>query len=62
MYFSTIKNHKLQKLLINKLKKSKLIKFKTHKSCIDIYNQKYKLIINCDPSHQISKNFFFRKN
>ena len=59
--FSTIVNYELQKLLTNKLKKSKLVKFKTNKSYQDIEKQKYKLIINCDPRHQITRKFFSNK-
>ena len=59
--FSIIKNHKLQKLLNNKLKKSKFIKFKNIIDYKDIIKQEYKLIINCDPNHQITKKFFSNK-
>ena len=56
--FSIIKNHKLQELLTNKLKKNVLIKFKTNKVNIDTLKKKYSLIINCDSNHLITKKFF----
>ena len=59
--FSIIKNHELQKLLNDKLKKSKFIKFKTIDSYQYIIKQKYKLIINCNSNHQITKKFFSNK-
>ena len=59
--FSIIKNCDLQKLLNNKLKRSKFVKFKTIVSYQDIIKQKYKLIINNSPNHQISKKFFSKK-
>jgi 2-octaprenyl-6-methoxyphenol hydroxylase len=59
--FSIIKNYKLQKLLNDKLKNTKFIKFKTNVSLQNIIEQKYKLIINTDPNHQISKKFFYNK-
>ena len=59
--FSIVRNYDLQKLLINKLKKNNLIKFKTHNNYKDILKQKYKLIINNNPNHQISNFFFFNK-
>ena len=59
--FSTVKNYQLQKLLKNKLKKNKFIKFKTNMAYLDIVKQKYQLIINCDPNHQITKKFFSNK-
>ena len=59
--FSIVKNHELLKLLNDKLKKSKLIKFKKIIDYKDILKQEYKLIINCNPNHQITKKFFSRK-
>ncbi len=56
--FSIIRNCRLQKLLLQKLKKSKLIKFKRS---FDIDQDKYKLIINSDPSHPYIKKFFAKK-
>mgnify|MGYP001182972431 CR=1 FL=1 len=56
--FSIIRNSQLYELLLNKLKKSKYIKFKNN---LDINNQEYKLIINCDPNHPYTKKFFFKK-
>ncbi len=56
--FSIIKNYELQKLLRNKLKKNKLVKFKFTFNYDEIIKKKYKLIINCDFNHQITKKFF----
>ena len=59
--FSIIKNYKLQRLLRGKLKKNRLVKFKDYLGYSDIVKQKYKLIINCDPKHEITKKFFTNK-
>ncbi len=59
--FSIIKNYELHKLLKNNLKKSNLVKFRKIISYQDIVKQKYKLIINCDSKHQITKKFFSNK-
>ena len=59
--FSIIKNYELYKLLNDKLKKSKLIKFKKTINLDNIIKQNYKLIINCNPKHQITKKFFSKK-
>ena len=56
--FSIIRNYKLQKILLENLKKSKLIKFKDN---IDIDKNKYKLVINCDPAHPYIKKYFSKK-
>jgi 2-octaprenyl-6-methoxyphenol hydroxylase len=63
--FSIIKNHKLYEILIKKLKKSKLVKFKDSRDLKAIIKEKYKLIINCDPNHEMTNLFFsnrFEKN
>jgi len=60
-FFSIIENYKLQKLLIRKLKKSKLIRFISNKNYLDKYKQQYNLIVNCDAKHQITKKFFSNK-
>ena len=59
--FYIIKNYQFQKLLNEKLKKSKLIKFKNMLSYKSIIKQDYKLIINCMPNHEITKKFFSNK-
>ena len=59
--FSIIKNYHLQKLLKNNLNKSKFIRFKKNIGFEKIDKQKYKLIINCDSKHQITKKFFSKK-
>ena len=56
--FSIIRNYQLQKLLIQKLKKSKFAKF--NKNC-DVETNKYKLVINSDPTHPLIKKFFSKK-
>ncbi len=58
--FAIIKNYELQKILTNKLKKSKFSKFKNISNYKDI-KKKYKLIINCEPNHSITKKFFSKK-
>ncbi len=59
--FSVIRNHELQKLLIKKLNNNKLIRFINDFKNFDLFKKKYKLIINCDPNHSITKKFFFNK-
>ncbi len=56
--FSIIQNYKLEKMLFNRLKNSKFVKFKNE---LNINKKKYELIINCDPTHQYSKKFFSNK-
>ncbi len=59
--FSIVKNRDLEKLLVSKLKKSKFVKFKKNNHHQDIFNQNYKLIINCDQNNLITKKFFSKK-
>ncbi len=59
--FSIIKNKDLIELLKNKLKKSKIIKFKKNLTYKNIIKKNYKLIINCNPNHEITKKFFSNK-
>ena len=59
--FSIIKNYQLQKLLSDNLKKSKFIRFKNKIDFKGTEISKYKLIINCDPKHQVTKKFFSSK-
>ena len=59
--FSILQNYKLYSLLFNDLKKKKSFKYKKNFKYNNLVKKKYKLIINCDPSHQISKKFFFGK-
>ncbi len=56
--FSIIRNYQLQKLLLTKLKKNKLVKFKKN---FKINETKYQLIINSDPTHPYFKKHFFKK-
>ncbi len=53
--FSILRNHQLQKLLIKKLKNSRLIRFNYN---FNIDRKKYKLIINSDPKYPYTKKFF----
>ena len=59
--FSIIKNNQLQKLLLEKLKKSKFIKFKYEINNLEINKDKYKLVINSDPTNLYIKKFFSKK-
>tara|TARA_Y100000591_G_scaffold332675_1_gene370987 strand:+ start:1351 stop:2427 length:1077 start_codon:yes stop_codon:yes gene_type:complete len=59
--FSILKNHELQKLLIDKLIQNKFITFKKFISHEKIINQDYKLIINCNSGNEISTKFFSNK-
>jgi len=63
--FSIIKNNDLYNLLINSLKKNKnfkKIKINSDFSHKEIFNnEKYDLIINCEPNNEISKKFFYKK-
>ncbi len=56
--FSIIRNYKLQRLLLEKLKKSKFVRFKKN---FDINRKRYKLVINCDPTHPYIKKYFSKK-
>ena len=56
--FSIIKNYQLYQILIKDLKKNKNINFKKNNSCQNIQKENYKLIINCDPNHKITKKNF----
>lgn len=59
--FSITKNSQLQKLLLRKLKKSKFIKFKSKLNNFKISKDKYKLVINSDPTNSYIKKFFSKK-
>jgi 2-octaprenyl-6-methoxyphenol hydroxylase len=56
--FSIIRNNLLQKMLFDKLKRSKFIKFKKN---LNVEKNLYKLVINSDPTHPIIKKYFSRK-
>ncbi len=56
--FSIIRNSQLQKLLFEKLKKNKFVKFKKN---LNIDKKDYKLIINSDSTHFHIKKFFSKK-
>lgn len=58
--FSIIRNRELHKLLIKKLKNNKHVKFINNLN-FDKNKHEYKLIINCDPNHSITKKFFSNK-
>ena len=59
--FSIIKNYKLYKVLVENLKKNKLVKFKKIINFKNFNKKKYNLIINCDAQNQITKDFFYNK-
>ncbi len=59
--FSIVRNYELLKLLNNKLKKSRFVRFKSIINYNDIVKKNYKLIINCNPNHQITKKFFSKR-
>ena len=59
--FSIVQNYKLKKLLMKKIKKSKFIKFRNDFKNLDTGKSEYKLVINCDPTHNLSKKFFSKK-
>ena len=56
--FSIIRNNQLQKLLFDKLKRSKFIKFKKN---LNVKKNHYNLVISSDPTHPIIKKYFSRK-
>ena len=58
--FSIINNRKFYDYLLYKLKKNKLFSIKNNNKIISS-RQKYNLIINSDPKHQITKKFFYNK-
>lgn len=63
--FSIVKNQKLYNILDKNLRKSKLASFQKNINYKNLVKKKYKLIINCDPKHEITKFFFssrFEKN
>ncbi|MDC0517730.1 FAD-dependent monooxygenase [Candidatus Pelagibacter sp.] len=59
--FSILYNYKLYNQLIKELKKNKLFNYKKDMKYKNIIKKDYKLIINCDPNHEITKKFFFKK-
>ena len=59
--FSTVKNFKLNNLLLLETKKNRLIKFKKIINYDDQVKNDYKLIFNCDNKNLLNKKFFFNK-
>lgn len=59
--FSIILNYQLYKKLNNELRKSKYFNYKKDTSYTNLLNKDYKLIINCDTHHEITKKFFSKK-
>ena len=53
--FSIVKNYQLYDVLIRKLKKNKIIKFRKNKNLETILKKNYNLIINCDSKNEITK-------
>ena len=58
--FSVISNNDLYNFLYLVLKKDNLFKETIFKNKNFLLKNDYDLIINCDPSHQITKKFFFK--
>ena len=56
--FSIFRNYKLQKLLLENLKKSKFVKFRNN---YNINKNEYKLVINSDSNHPFIKKYFSKK-
>src|SRR6056300_1684531 len=56
--FSIIRNNRLEKMLFDKIKRSKFVKFKGN---LKVKKNHYKLVINSDPTHPIIKKYFYRK-
>jgi 2-octaprenyl-6-methoxyphenol hydroxylase len=56
--FSIIRNNQLQKILFDRLKRSKFVKFTEN---LNVKKNHYKLVINSDPTHPIIKKYFYRK-
>jgi 2-octaprenyl-6-methoxyphenol hydroxylase len=59
--FSIVKNYELYNLLKKKLSKNKFFKVKLVKDINLSSLKNYELIINCDPSNLISKQYFSKK-
>ena len=59
--FSIIRNYQLHELLYEKIKKNRSVKFKKILNYKEIIKQEYKLIINCNSKHEITKKFFSKK-
>ena len=56
--FSIIRNNQLKKMLFDKLKKSKFVKFMGN---LNVKKNHYKLVIHSDPTHPIVKKYFYKK-
>ena len=61
LIFSTVKNHKLYKVLVSDLSKNKYFKSKHIAPKNLSFIKKYELIINCDSLNFITKKFFNKK-
>ncbi len=59
--FSILQNHKLYDLLHHKLNKHRLFNFKKNLDLKKLLKLNYKLIINCDFNHDLTKKFFSKK-
>jgi len=57
--FSTVRNFKLNNLLLYEIKKNKLIKLKKNFNYHRLDKSGYKLIFNCDSNNLFAKKFFF---
>ena len=58
--FSVFENYKLYNEIERKLKYNKFFKYKTNLSYNKLIKLGYKLIINCDFFHEITKKFFYK--
>ena len=59
--FSIILNHRLFNQLDKELKKSKFFSYKKDIDYEELLKKNYKLIINCNSNHEITKKFFSQK-
>ena len=59
--FSIIQNYQLYKKLNLELKKNKFFNYKRNVNLKNLINKNYKLIINCDKKHEITKKFFSKR-
>ena len=59
--FSIVRNSDLYNLLLNNLKKNKLVSFKKNINHQKLLESNYKLIFNCESKNLITKKFFHKK-
>ena len=56
--FFLLQNNHLYKQLNSELQNNKFFNYKKNINYINLIKKEYKLIINCDSNHEITKNFF----